>query len=133
MRGPDGEVLDVGWGWASWNTKTADPANEGHAECTSSRSLIVKRMMKRTVVMRNFDENINIISEPTSIKLRFDGVVGYHVSLTSTLGSLKVSSSSLGRIIYFCLYFISRRDCFCLFVSINQPLTKLRLILFFAQ
>jgi hypothetical protein len=36
-----------------------------------------------------------------SSKARFDGVVGYHVSLTSTLGSLKVSSSSLGRIIFF--------------------------------
>jgi hypothetical protein len=33
---------------------------------------------------------------------RFDGVVGYHVSLTFQLGSLKVSSSSLGRIISFC-------------------------------
>ena len=33
------------------------------------------------------------------IQQRFDGVVGYHVSLTS-VSSLKVSSSSLGRIIF---------------------------------
>ena len=36
-----------------------------------------------------------------TIKQRFDGVVGYHVSLT-TVRTLKVSSSSLGRIISFC-------------------------------
>jgi hypothetical protein len=48
---------------------------------------------------------IMILNSQSSIKQqnnRFDGVVGYHVSLTFQLGSLKVSSSSLGRIISFC-------------------------------
>jgi hypothetical protein len=47
-------------------------------------------------------EIIFILPAQVFIKSRFDGVVGYHVSLTFQLGSLKVSSSSLGRIIYFC-------------------------------
>jgi hypothetical protein len=50
-------------------------------------------------------ENIQVPNHQNFIKQqnnRFDGVVGYHVSLTFQLGSLKVSSSSLGRIISFC-------------------------------
>jgi hypothetical protein len=48
------------------------------------------------------------------IKQRFDGVVGYHVSLT-LVSSLKVSSSSLGRIIFCrCLRLEARRVIFLL-------------------
>jgi hypothetical protein len=41
---------------------------------------------------------MNFLSIPSNNG--FDGVVGYHVSLTS-VRTLKVSSSSLGRIIFF--------------------------------
>ena len=54
---------------------------------------------KKTILMNIYYECSKFFIE---VNNWFDGVVGYHVSLTP-VSSLKVSSSSLGRIIFhFC-------------------------------
>jgi hypothetical protein len=60
-----------------------------------------------------------------SSKARFDGVVGYHVSLTSMLGSLKVSSSSLGRIIF--LQHVSSSNIFIVVMGVHDAIISFAL------